>query len=112
MSAKVIESMVTWIDENITKDPTLEKMAEYIGYSHYYCSSQFHAAVGMTFKQYVSGRRLNHAFMEVRESKEKLIDIALRYGYSSQAAFTRAFVSNFGLTPNQCRKDSASMYTF
>lgn len=105
MSSKVIETMVNWIDENITKEPTLEKMADYIGYSHYYCSSQFHEAVGRTFKQYVSERRLNYAFLEVKEPGEKLINIALKYGYSSQAAFTRAFVSNFGLTPNQCRKD-------
>lgn len=105
MSLKVIENMVNWIDENITNEPTLEKMADYIGYSHYYCSAQFHEAVGMTFKQYVSERRLVHAFSEVRESKEKLLDIALKYGYSSQAAFTRAFAGNFGYTPNQCRKD-------
>lgn len=105
MSSKVIKNMVNWIDENITNEPTLEKMADYIGYSHYYCSAQFHEVVGITFKQYVSERRLVHAFQEVKESNEKLLNIALKYGYSSQAAFTRAFVSNFGCTPNQCRKN-------
>lgn len=110
MSSKVIETMVNWIDENITNDPTLEKMADYIGYSHYYCSAQFHEAVGVTFKQYVSERKLVHALSEVGESKEKLLTIALKYGYSSQAAFTRAFASNFGCTPNQYRKDTR-LYT-
>lgn len=106
MSAKVIETMVNWIDENITNDPTLERMAEFIGYSHYYCSSQFHEAVGRTFKQYVSERRLTYAINDIRQSREKILDIAVKYGYSSQAAFTRAFVSNFGYTPNRCRKDA------
>lgn len=104
MSSKVIENMVNWIDENIANEPTLEKMADFFGYSHYYCSAQFHEAVGVTFKQYVSERRLNHAYNEVKGSREKLLTIALKYGYSSQAAFTRAFVNNFGCAPKQCRK--------
>jgi len=104
LSAKTIETMVNWIEDNIMKKPTLTEMSNYIGYSPFYCSSKFHENVGITFKQYISKRRLSLASIKVKDTKIRFLDIALKYGFSSQEAFTRAFVSNYGCTPNEYRK--------
>jgi len=98
--------MVNWIEVNITRNPTLTEMSNYVGYSQFYCSNKFHEYVGITFKQYISKRRLSLSAIEVREEKTKLLDIAIKYGYSSQEAFTRAFVDAFGVTPSKYRKQS------
>jgi AraC-like DNA-binding protein len=37
-------------------------------------------------------------------TKTRILEIALAAGYESQEAFTRAFKSNFGLTPNEYRR--------
>ncbi|AVQ46302.1 helix-turn-helix transcriptional regulator [Clostridium sporogenes] len=104
MSVKTIENMVNWIEDNIMRNPTLTEMSSYVGYSPFYCSSKFHENVGVTFKQYISKRRLSLAAIKVKDTKVRFLDIALKYGFSSQEAFTRAFVATYGCTPNQYRK--------
>ncbi len=104
MSVETIVNMVNWIEDNITENPTLTEMSNYVGYSPFYCSSRFHENVGITFKKYISKRRLSLAAIEVKNTHYRLLDIALKYGFSSQETFTRAFVGTYGCTPNQYRK--------
>ncbi len=101
---EAIQQMINWIEEHLTQAPTLLEMSRQIGYSPYYCSSQFHAIVGCTLKRYLAGRKLGAAAVKVRDTDERILDIALEYGFSSQQAFTRAFVCAFGCTPASYRK--------
>ena len=95
---EAIQAMINWIEDNLTEDPTLLCMSKQIGYSPYYCSTQFHKIVGMTIKSYVAGRRLCRATIEIRDTSNRILDIAIKYGYSSQEALTRAFMSAYGLS--------------
>ncbi len=104
MSLKTIENMIEWIENNITVNPTLSEMSNYVGYSPYYCSAKFHENVGITFKQYISKRKLSLSSVEVKNTQMRFLDIAIKYGFSSQEAFTRAFVDAYGCTPYQYRK--------
>lgn len=101
---EAIQKMIYYIEDNLTEKPTLLDMSKKLGYSPYYCSTQFHEIVGMSLKNYISGRRLAKAAMALRDSEERILDIALQYGYSSQEALTRAFMSTFGCTPAVYRK--------
>lgn len=109
MSIKTIENMVDWIENNITRNVTLSEMSRYVGYSPYYCSAKFHEIVGISFKQYISKRRLSLAAVEIKTTTLRFLDIALKYGFSSQEAFTRAFVNTYGCTPNQYRKQQSTI---
>lgn len=104
---EAIQKMIDWIEDNIYDNPSLMTMAEQIGYSPYYCSARFHEITGMTIKSYVSGRRLALAAYALRDTNERIIDIAVRLGYSSQEALTRAFSAAFGCTPASYRKSPA-----
>ncbi|WP_066714490.1 helix-turn-helix domain-containing protein [Clostridium sp. Marseille-P299] len=106
MSVTTIETMVEWVEENIKDNPTLEQMSEFVGYSSYYCSSKFHEYVGSTFKEYIVKRKLCLAAHEIKQTKRRILDVAMDYGFSSQEAFTRAFVKTIGCTPSQYRKQS------
>lgn len=100
-----IQQMIDWIEENLTEDDiSLLKMSEQIGYSPYYCSTKFHEIVGVTLRTYVAGRRLARATLEIRDTDKRLLDIAVKYGYSSQEALTRAFVNSYGCTPAVYRR--------
>ncbi len=112
MSAKTIERMLDWIEDNITENPTLEDLSDHVGYSSFYCSAKFHENIGITFKQYIARRKLSLAAVEVRDTQYKILEIAIKYGYSSQEAFTRAFLSAFGCTPYQFRKRPADLQLF
>lgn len=102
---EAIQKMIDWIEENIMENPTLLEMSQQIGYSPYYCSVQFHKICGTTIKNYISGRRLALATLELRDTDERIIDIAVKYGFSSQESLTRAFRGLFGCTPAAYRKN-------
>lgn len=104
MSVKTIVKMIDWVEMNLKDEPTLDKMSEHVGYSSFYCSAQFHEAVGISFKEYVVRRKLTLAAIDLSETKEKVLDIAVKYGFSSNEAFSRAFVKNFGYSPSRFRK--------
>lgn len=104
MSVKTIETMIDWVETNLKNEPTLEKMSDYVGYSSFYCSAKFHEVVGISFKEYVMRRKLTLAARDLRETKLKIIDIAVKYGFSSNEAFSRAFYKKIGYTPSQFRK--------
>lgn len=102
---EAVQKIIDWIEDNITESMSLQKMSAQIGYSPYYCSAKFHEIVGMTIKNYIAGRRLARATLEIRDTNNKIIDIALKYGYSSQESLTRAFVRAYGCTPSSYRKN-------
>ncbi|WP_255298470.1 AraC family transcriptional regulator [Brevibacillus dissolubilis] len=52
---------------------------------------------------YIRKRRLSQAAQELVESDQKIMEIALTYGFSSHEAFDRAFKKMFGITPRQYR---------
>lgn len=101
----MVQLMIDWVDNNLTQAPSLLKMSEQLGYSPYYCSRQFNALTGMTLRDYIWNRRISRAALELRDTDERVLDIAVKYGFSSQEAFTRAFVKAFDVTPNAYRKD-------
>ena len=102
---KTVQCMLDWIEEHLDQSSVLREMSQEIGYSPWDCSFIFHKLTGMTLKQYVSGRRLSHAAKRIRDTRERILDIALAYGFSSQEALSRAFKSQYGCTPAKYRQN-------
>ena len=100
-----IEKSLIWIYENITNDFTLFDLANQAGYSPFYFSRLFRLIVGMTIKKYIAEHRLCRAALDIRDTQERIIDIAIKYGFSSQEALTRALKSAYGYTPYVFRKN-------
>lgn len=106
LSAKTVEKMIEWIEDNLTDSPTLPQMANYVGYSEYYCSAKFHEYTGMTFKEYLAKRRLSAAAETLRSTDSRIIDIAFDFGFSSSEAFSRAFGREYGCSPKKYRSNT------
>ena len=103
-SMKVVQQMIEWIEANMEEEPTLQKVSAVVGYSPWYCSSMFHDITGVTMKSYIAGRRLARITEEIRDTNERILDIAVKYGFSSQEALTRVFKEQYGCTPAAYRK--------
>ncbi|MDD4797691.1 MAG: helix-turn-helix domain-containing protein [Eubacteriales bacterium] len=100
----IVQIMKRWIDESIEEPPTLAQMARNLGYSYCYAAKKFHEVEGISFREYVSGRKMRRAADDLYRTSERVMDVAIRYGYSSQEAFTRAFVQAFGIGPAAYRR--------
>ncbi|CAL9355247.1 hypothetical protein SUDANB121_00558 [Nocardiopsis dassonvillei] len=75
--------------------------------SEYHLRRLFTALAGMPLSEYVRRRRLTLAAVEVVDGDATLLDIAVRYGYGSAEAFTRAFRALHGVGPGQARRTGA-----
>ena len=67
---------------------------------------------GFTLTEYVRNRRLTLAGNEIAVTDEKVIEIALKYGYDSPDSFTKAFTRFHGVTPAAVRKDRVMLKSF
>lgn len=101
---EMVQLMIDWVEEDLAASPTLLKMSEQLGYSPYYCTKQFHALTGMTLRDYIWQRRIGRAALELRDTDTRILDIAVKFGFSSQEAFSRAFCRAFKVTPHAYRK--------
>ena len=66
----------------------------------------------MTLGDYIRNRRLTLAGNELNAADDKVIDIALKYGYESPESFTRAFSRFHGVTPSEANKDGSKLKSF
>lgn len=96
--------MIDTIECHLTDALTLEMIAQTLNYSPYYCSKQFRKYTGISLRSYICLRKLSMAVIELRDTNERILDIAIKYGFSSQEAFTRSFIKAFGLSPSEYRK--------
>ena len=108
---KNIQNIVLEIDKNIKNQNdealTLCNLAVFLGYSEYYVSRKFSEISGMSLRDYLRYRKLAFALKDIRDTQGGIIDIAVRYGFSSHEAFTRAFKEAYGVTPREYRNNPA-----
>lgn len=69
--------------------------------SSFHFQRMFYAIIGITPAEYIRRRRLTLAAADLAVGNEKVIDIALKYGYESPNSFTRAFRNMHGLNPRE-----------
>lgn len=97
---------MNFIEENIENEITLKDISEAARLSAFHFTRLFHSLVGETVSSYIRKRRLTLAAEDLLESSLKIIDIAFKYQFQSQAAFTRAFKKQFHITPARIKKYS------
>jgi AraC-like DNA-binding protein len=104
---RTIQRMVNIIEgqvqRGISDELALGALAKELNYSPYHVTRRFKLLTGITFRSYLRLRRLAHSVAELRDSDRRILDIALKYGFSSQEAFSRTFKEAFGLTPGEYR---------
>ena len=101
---KLIDSIDDSIKLGLDEGLLLKNLAQVIGYSQFHATRHFKELTGITFREYVRLRRLAFSVIELRDSNENILNIAVKYGFSSQEAFTRAFKNAYGINPNHYRK--------
>ncbi len=109
---KAIEEAVEYIEENITSDLTVSRIALEVNISPFYFQKGFSMLCGYTVGEYIRLRRLSLAGGDLLLSDSKVIDLAVKYGYDSPDSFTKAFTRFHGSTPTDIRRNGASLKTF
>lgn len=69
----------------------------------------FPLLAGMSLSEYIRKRRLTLAGRDLTQSDLRVIDVSLKYGYESSAAFSRAFEKFHGLKPSEAKARTGSL---
>lgn len=102
----IIKKIADYIEDNLSNDLSLDKIAEDLNYSKFYIERIFAEKTGSTVYKYIQGRRLTVAAWKLVLTKKPIIEIAYEACYSSQQAFTLAFSRVYLCTPQKYRKEA------
>ena len=98
-----IRKTIDWIEDSLQEELNVQKIAAQVYLSPVLLQKGFAVMMGYSIAEYVRNRRLYEAAIELRTTDERVIDIALKYGYETPESFTKAFTRFHGVTPSQAR---------
>ncbi|MFJ3718057.1 GyrI-like domain-containing protein [Streptomyces sp. NPDC090057] len=97
------------IEEHLDRTVEVSALARITVTSEYHFRRLFSSLAGMPLSEYVRRRRLTVAGAEVLAGEPTLLEIAIRYGYTSGEAFARAFRAVHGVGPGEARRSGAAL---
>ncbi|MEK8215217.1 effector binding domain-containing protein [Paenibacillus sp. FSL L8-0463] len=100
-----LEKALIFIENNLNNTISVTDVAKAASYSYYHFHRFFQAMMGETVGSYIRSRRLTQAAKELLYTNKRILDIAVSLQFESHEAFSRAFKSQYHLTPNQYRKN-------
>lgn len=95
-----INTLLDYIEQNIKEDMTLVDLAGMIHYSPRQIYYMIKEVTGMPVMSYIRHQRLLKAAEEIAQGR-KLYDVAVEYGFDTQAGFYKAFLMQIGCSPKE-----------
>lgn len=96
---KNLSKAIAYIEHNLDKEISIQEAARIACCSPSYFQRIFSYVAGVSLSEYIRQRRMSQAAFELQTTNKKILDIALKYGYSSPTAFNRAFQKIHGISP-------------
>ncbi|NTU29136.1 AraC family transcriptional regulator [Brevibacillus sp. HB1.1] len=109
--AKLNEAL-DYIEDNLTSEIDYKEIARVACCSEYHFKRMFSFLAGVPLSEYIRRRRITLAAFELADSNERVIDIAVKYGYGSADSFARAFQNVHGVTPTEARHIGHSLKAY
>ena len=103
------QQSINFIEENLAGTLEIEDIAKRTALSPFYYQRMFGALCRMTVGEYIRARRMTCAAQELSAADQKVIDIALKYGYDSPDSFAKAFQRFHGIAPSKAREAGAAL---
>lgn len=108
----VIRGTIAYVEAHLLEEQTPEDVARAMGVSSFYLQKGFKIMTDYSLSEYVRNRRLYLAALDVLGGRERIIDLAYRYGYETPESFTKAFVRFHGVSPMRLKKEPAKIKVF
>ncbi|GLC79029.1 AraC family transcriptional regulator [Lacrimispora brassicae] len=109
---EAIQKTLNHIEEHLSEEIHMEELAETAVLSQFYYQRLFTRLVKTSVRDYIRLRRLAKSLTMLRDKENRIIDIAMEYGFGSHVTFTRAFKETYGITPSQYRDKPIGLQNF
>lgn len=107
-----IQNAINYIEDHITEELDYEEIAKESFSSPFHFQRVFSILCGYTLGEYIRNRRLTLAGAELANTREKVIDVAYKYGYDNPESFAKAFQKFHGIPPSQARGRGVMLKSF
>lgn len=107
-----IKEAIRYMEDELLTIKGPEEVAAHVHISPMYLQRGFQVMTGYTIGEYIRNRRLYLAAMELVNTDEKIINIALKYSYETPESFSKAFFRFHNATPTDIRKQNSMVKTF
>ncbi len=91
-----LQNILEFIDNHVTEEISVGQLADMAGFSAWHFCRVFQWRTGCSVMGYVRSRRLAFAASEL-DSGQRILDIALKYGFETHSGFSKAFRRHFRL---------------
>lgn len=108
-SEKKVQSLLSKLSATCDQQWTLQQMADQCGIQRTRLNIVFQKLTGGTPMEYLSRLRIERAKTLLRETENKIIDIAFECGFSSSQYFANTFKNATGMTPSLYRRHCAGL---
>lgn len=105
----VIDEITQWIDSNLHKPLKIEDVAARAGYSKWHIQRMFVQVKEVSLGKYIRDTKLRLAAKDLINTNESILEIAYKYGFDSQQAFTRVFSKKYECPPMKYRNKNKSI---
>lgn len=106
-----LNEAVQYIEKNLDGEIEYEKAAQIACCTTYHFQRMFSYIAGIPLSEYIRNRRLTKAAFDLQNG-DKVIDVALRYGYESPTAFNRAFQKVHQVAPSVAQKEGTFLKAY
>lgn len=109
---KGMQDSIDYIEKNLSDTIDMNEVAARACCSTFYYQRMFMLLTDMTVSQYIRNRRMTMAAEALTKANQKVLDVALVYGYESSEAFSRAFKKHHGFNPSEMGKTEQNIQAF
>lgn len=102
----VAENIISYINDNICEQLTLEDLAGRAGLSPFYFTRLFKKETGYTPHEYIILSRTNVAKFYLKSTAYSIKEICFSSGFSSESSFCTTFRKVCGMTPSEYRENN------
>jgi AraC family transcriptional regulator len=107
-----LQRAIDYMEEHLLEDITMEEIAMQANSSPFHFQRTFAILTDCSVGEYIRRRRLTLAAGELCSTDAKVIDLALKYGYDTPEAFTKAFRRQHGISPSEARKYTGKLKSY
>jgi AraC family transcriptional regulator len=107
-----LQKAIDYMEDHLLHEISIEEIAKQAHVSEFHFQRTFTILTDISVGEYLRRRRLTLAAQELSTTNSKIIDIALKYGYDTPEAFSKAFRRQHGLTPSQARNHTGKLTSF
>lgn len=98
-----------YVESHLCDDISPAEISKIMACPYSVFQRSFVQITGITLSEYIRRRKLTCAAQDIQNTKQKIIDIAVKYGYDSSDAFSVAFKRMHGIGPIMARKQDTEL---